>query len=111
MIIKWASNMSTIETFEDLFKKDLIEAGLIYAHWALRMLDISPYLSSLFRRGLRKGEARETAELVLKDGMMFTSMVGVELTNEMVDINQRMDDFKAEVKTRFKGQERVEESL
>ena len=44
-------------------------------------------------------------------GMMFTSMVGVELTNEMVDINQRMDDFKVEVETRFEAGERVEESL
>ena len=32
---------------------------------------------------------------------MFTAMVGVELTQEMVDINQRTDDLKAEVETRF----------
>ena len=42
---------------------------------------------------------------------MFTSMVGVELTHEMVDINQRTDDLKAEVETRFEAVERVEESL
>ena len=92
-------------------KKDFIEAGSIYARRALRMLDISPYLSAMFKRGLRKGEARETAELILEEGMMFTSMVGVELTNEMVDINQRMDDFKAEVETRFEAGDRVEQSL
>ena len=103
--------MTAIETFGDLFKKDLIEAGSIYAHRALWTLDISPYLSTLFKRGLKRGEARETAEPILEEGMMFTSMVGVELTNKMVDINQRMDDFKAEVKTRFEASERVEESL
>ena len=103
--------MTAIETFGDLFKKDLIKVGSIYACQALRMLDISPYLSALFKRGLKKGEARETAEPILEEGMMFTSMVGVELTNEMVNINQRMDDFKVEVEMKFKGQERVEESL
>ena len=56
-IIKRASNMTAIETFGDLFKKDLIEVGSIYARRALRTLDISPYLSGLFKRGLRKGEA------------------------------------------------------
>ena len=103
--------MTAIETFGDLFKKDLIEVGSIYARRALRTLDISLYLSALFKRGLKRGEVRETAEPILEEGMMFTSMVGMELTNEMVDINQRMDDFKAEVETRFEGQERVEESL
>ena len=103
--------MTVIETFGDLFKKDLIKAGSIYARRALRTLDISPYLSALFKRGLKKGEARETAEPILKEGMMFTLMVGVELTNEMVNINQRMDDFKAEVETRFEAGDRVEESL
>ena len=103
--------MSAIETFGDLFKKDLIEAGSIYAHWALRTLNISPYLSGLFKRGLKRGEARETADPILEEGMMFSSMIGVELTNKMVDINQRMDDFKAEVEMRFEGQERVEGSL
>ena len=49
--------MLAIETFGDLFKKDLIEAGLIYARWALRSLDISPYLLVLFKRGLKRGEA------------------------------------------------------
>ena len=52
-----ASNMSMVETFGDLFKRDLIEAGLIYACWALRTLDISLYLSALFNRGLNRREA------------------------------------------------------
>ena len=56
-ILERASNMSAIETFGDLFKKDLIEAGSVHARRALRMLDISPYLSALFKRGLKKGEA------------------------------------------------------
>ena len=103
--------MTAIETFGDLFKNDLIEAGSIYARRALRTLDISPYLSALFKRGLKRRESRETADPVLEEGMMFTSMVGVDLTIEMVDINQRTDDLKAEVETRFEAQERVEESL
>ena len=103
-----ASNMLAIETFGDLFKKDLIEAGSIYAHQALWTLDISPYLSVLFKRGLKRGEAQETAKPILKEGMMFTSMVGVELTNKMVDINQRMDDFKVEVKSERERKERAE---
>ena len=41
MIFEWASNMTAIETFGDLFKGDLIEAGSIYARKALRALDIS----------------------------------------------------------------------
>ena len=103
--------MTAIETFEDLFKNDFIEAGSIYARRALRALDISPYLSALFKRGLKRRESRETADPVLEEGMMFSSMVGVELTNEMVDINQRTDDLKAEVETRFAGMEREEELL
>ena len=49
-------------------------------------------------------------EPILEEGMI-TLMVGVELTNEMVDINQRTDDLRAEVETRFEASERVEESL
>ena len=103
--------MTAIETFGDLFKNDFIEAGSIYARRALRTLDISPYLSALFKRGLKRREARETADPILEEGMMFSSMIGVELTQEMVDINQRTDDLKAEVETRFEARERVEESL
>ena len=103
--------MTAIETFGDLFKRDFIEAGSIYARRALRTLDISPYLGSLLKRGLKRGEARETIEPVVELGMMFSAMVGVELTQEMVDINQRTDDLKAEVETRFEAAERVEESL
>ena len=105
-IIERALNMSAIETFRDLFKKDLIEASLIYAHRALRMLDILPYLLVLFKRGLSRREPQETADLILKEGMMFSSMVGVELTNKMVNINQRMDNFKAEVKSERERKER-----
>ena len=39
---------------------------------------------------------------------MFTSMVGVELTNKMVDINQKMDDFKVEVESERERKERSE---
>ena len=103
--------MTAIETFGDLFKKDLIEAGSICAHRALRTLDISPYLSAIFKRGLKRRESRETADPVLEEGMMFASMVGVELTQEMVDINQRTDDLKVVVETGLEARERVEEVL
>ena len=41
------------DTFNNMFKKDLIEAGSIYARWALRTLDILPYLSGLFTLGVK----------------------------------------------------------
>ena len=69
------------------------------------------YLLALFKRGLKRGEAREMAEPILEEGMMFTSMVGIELTNELVDINQQVDDFKAEVELEQERKERSEGHL
>ena len=87
-IFELTLNMMVIETFRDLFKKDLIEAGSIYARRALRNLNISLYLLVILKRGLKRREAWEMVDLILKEGMMFSLMVGVELMNEVVDVNE-----------------------
>ena len=54
-------------------------------------MDISPYLTAIFKGGLKRGEAEETTNPILKEAMMFTSMVGVELVSEVADINDKVD--------------------
>ena len=84
--------MMVIETFRDLFKKDLIEAGSIYARRALRNLNILLYLLVILlvilKRGLKRREAQEMVDPILKEGMVFSLMVGVELMNKVVDVNE-----------------------
>ena len=58
-----AENISEAETWSDLYKKDLLEAGLMVACCLLCLMGGSPYLEALLRRGLKRRENKETTTL------------------------------------------------
>ena len=96
-IFQRAERNSKSETWEDLYKKDLLEVGLMVSHYQLHQMDRSPYLEALLRRGLKRKENRETANPILEEAMIFTSMVGVEMMEDVVNTNKRVDSLSLEM--------------
>ena len=72
------------DTFNNVFKKDLIEIAGMKGCRLMRKMRIDPYLDALIHRGLHKKEPRETAEPVLEDAMMYTSAVAMEIMEGLV---------------------------
>ena len=68
------------DTFNDVFKKDFIEVTTMKARRKMRAMRINPYPDAIIRRGLHKREPRETAEPVLEEAMMYTTVVGVTIS-------------------------------
>ena len=67
------------DTFNDIYKKDLIKVAGMKARRKMRRMRINLYLDTLIRRGLHKKELKETANPILEDAMMYTAAVGMEL--------------------------------
>ena len=65
--------------FNDVFKKDFIEVTVMKARRKMRSMRIDPYPDTILCQGLHKKEPRETAEPVLEEAMMYTSVVGMEM--------------------------------
>ena len=92
-----SESLSTLEkAWEDLYKKDLLEAGSMMAHHHLRQINGSLYLEALLRRGLKRRENKETANPILEEVMMFTGMVGVEVIEDIANTNERVDALSLE---------------
>ena len=52
---------------------------------------IDPYPDAILRRGLHKKELRETADPILEDAMMYTSVVGMELMEGLAMTSDAVD--------------------
>ena len=67
-----------------MFKKDFIKVMVMRGRQRLMNLCVDPYPDTLLRRGLKRREARENADPILEEAMMYSATVGVEL---MADIH------------------------
>ena len=65
-------------------------------HHRLCLMEGSPYLEALLKRGFKRRENKETADPILEEAMMFTSMVGVEVLSDMGETNERVDALSLE---------------
>ena len=84
-------------TFNDMFKKDFIVVTAMKARrkvWAMR---IDPYPDAIICRGLHKREPRETAEPILEEVMMYTSVVGMEMMEGLAITSDTVDRMVLEV--------------
>ena len=90
-IYERAVNPSEAETWSNLYKKDLLEAGSMVGRRRLYTMEGSPYLKALLCRGLKRHENRETADPILEEAMMYTSMVRVKVTSDVGQMNKRVD--------------------
>ena len=57
----------------------------------------SLYLEGLLRRGMKRRENKETADPILEEAMMFSSMVGVEILSDVGQTNERVDALLLEM--------------
>ena len=103
-LFEWGRAPGEDNTFNDVFKKDFIEVTAIKACRKMRVMRIDPYPDAIIRRGLHKKEPRETAEPILEEAMIYTTVVGMEMleglaiTLDMVDrMALEMSKRKAEV--------------
>ena len=81
------------DTFNDVYKKDFIEVTAMKARRKMRSMRIDPYPDAILRRGLHKKEPRETAEPVLEEVMMYTSVVGMELMEGLAMMSDTVTSF------------------
>ena len=68
------------DTFNDVFKKDLITVIGMKARRKMRKMRIDLYPDAILRRGLHKKEPWEDVDPVLEDAMMYTAGVGVMIS-------------------------------
>ena len=52
---------------------------------------MEPYMDALIHRGLYKNEPRETAHPILESGMMYTSVVGMEIMEGLAVVQDAVD--------------------
>ena len=78
-------------TFNDVFKKDLIMVTGMKARRKMRKMRIDPYLDALIWRGLHKKELREDVDPILEDMMMYTAAVGMELMEGLAMVQDAVD--------------------
>ena len=97
VIFEQGLNMLMLETFSNLYKKDLIEVGGIHAHCQLCEIDTSLYLAAILKWGLKRWEREETADPILKEVMMFMSIVRVEVANKVANINKWVNRIEQKV--------------
>ena len=63
----------------------------------LHMMEGSPYLEGLLHRGFKRRKNKETANPILEEAMMFTSMVRVEVLSDVGQTNERVDTLSLEM--------------
>ena len=83
-----------------MFKKDFIVATAMKARRKMRAMRMDPYPDAIIRRGLQKREPRETAEPVLEEAMMYTSVMGVELMEGLAITSDTVDRMVLEASER-----------
>ena len=66
----------------------------------MRKMRIDPYPDAIIRRGLHKKEARETADPVLEEVMMYTAIVGMELMEGLAMTSDAVDRMALEASER-----------
>ena len=66
----------------------------------MRRMRIDPYPDALIRQGLYKNEPRETAHPILEDAMMYTSVVGMEIMEGLVIVQDAVDRSALETSER-----------
>ena len=86
-----ANNLQDEEMFSDVYKKDLIEAMEMMVRRELHCLRVDPYAETILWRGLKRREARETADPILEEAMLYTSVVSIEMLSGMADIIDTVD--------------------
>ena len=79
------------DTFNDVFKKDLIEITGMKGRKQMRKMRIDPYPDALIRWGLHKKEPRENADPVLEDSMMYTLAVAMEIMEGLALCQEAID--------------------
>ena len=84
------------DMFNDVFKKDLIEAMLMKARRKLNWMRIDPYPDAILRCGLKRREPRENTDPILEEAMMYSAVVGMEMLSGMVDIIDMVDGMVLE---------------
>ena len=84
------------DTFNDVFKKDLIEVAGMKGWKLMRRMRINPYPDALIRWGLHKKELRENADPVLEDAMMYTSGVAMEIMEGLAMVQDTVDQAALE---------------
>ena len=83
-----------------MFKKDFVTVAGMKARRKARRMRIDPYPEALLRRGLTKKEAKETADPVLEDGMMYTAAMGMELMEGLAMVQDAVDRSALETSER-----------
>ena len=79
------------DTFNDVYKKDLITAIGMKARRKMRKMRIDPYPDAIIRRGLSKKESKEDVDPILEDAMMYTAAVGMELMEGLAMVQDAVD--------------------
>ena len=79
------------EEFANLYKADFIEVTGMVVCKAERAIDASPYLKALLHRGLKMQEVEENVGKEVETLMMFTSVIRVEVLNEVANVNEKID--------------------
>ena len=62
----------------------------------MRKMRVDPYLDAILCRGLHKREARETADPVLEEAMMYSAVVGMELMEGLAMVHDAVDQSALE---------------
>ena len=88
------------DTFNNVFKKDLIEIARIKGCRKMRQMRANPYPDALLRRGLHKKELRETADPMLEEAMMYSAVVGVEMMEGIMIVHDVVDKLILEASER-----------
>ena len=84
------------DTFNNVFKKDFIEAVGMKARQKMREMRIDPYLNAILRWGLHHKEPQETIDLMVEESMMYSAIVGTKMLCGMVDIIDTVDGMVLE---------------
>ena len=83
-----------------MYKKDLIKVTVMKACRKMRWMRIDPYPDALIRQGLHKKEPKETADPILEDTIMYTVVVGMELMEGLVMVQDTVDRMALETSER-----------
>lgn len=54
-------------------------------------------MEALLYQGLKRRESQETADPILEEGMMFTSIVRVKMLDDIANTNKRVDQLSLEM--------------
>ena len=90
-MFEWGRAEGEDDTFNDVFKKDLITATRMKACQKMRKMRIDPYLDTIIQHGLHKKELRETANPILEDVMMHTTVMGMEMMEGLAMVHDVVD--------------------